>query len=63
MSIQDFRALLVTGKEKNSLFVALARLSRFGNLNDIVFAATETGGWAYWSDVNPDPAGLAEVGA
>ncbi len=63
MSIQDFRTQLETGKEKNSLFVALTRLSRLGSLKDLVVAATADGGWAYWSDAIPVPVGLAEVGA
>jgi hypothetical protein len=63
MSIQDFRTQLETGKEKDSLFVALTRLSRLGSLKDLVLAATTDSGWAFWSDANPAPAGLAEVGA
>jgi hypothetical protein len=64
MSIQDFRTQLEAGKEKSSLFVALGRLSRFASLKDLVFSATvDGGGWAYWSDATPEPAGLAEVGA
>ena len=64
MSIQDFRTQLEIGKEKSSLFVALARLSRLGSLKDLLIAAaTDGGGWAYWSDANPNPTGLAEAGA
>jgi hypothetical protein len=64
MSIQDFRTQLETGKEKNSLILALARLSRLGSLKDLVLAATtESGGWAYWTDVSSDPTSLVEVGA
>jgi hypothetical protein len=63
MSIQDFRTKLDTGKEKSSLFVALTRLSRLGSLKDLIFAATDGGGWAYWADTDPNPANLAEAGA
>ena len=64
MSIQDFRTQLEIGKEKNSLIVALARLSRLGSLKDLVLAATtESGGWAYWSEASLNPTALVEVGA
>jgi hypothetical protein len=62
MSIKDFRTQLEAGKE-DSLFVALARLSRLGTLKDLVLAATTESGWAFWSDASPNPAQLAEAGA
>jgi hypothetical protein len=61
MSIHEFRTQLESGNEKNSLLTALYRLSRLGTLRDLVFAATEAGGWVYWTDASAGPA--AELSA
>ena len=57
MSIQDFLVKLESGKERSSLFLALGRLRRLGNLRDLVQAAADPsvggGGWVSWQDANP----------
>ena len=59
MSIQDFRSRLESGKERNSVFLALGRLRRFGSLKDLVHAATADpagSGWTSWQDLSAESA-------
>jgi hypothetical protein len=66
MSIQDFLVKLESGKERSSLFMALRRLHRLGDLRDLVLAATANGsnGWVSWQDSDAESVhGAAVAGA
>jgi hypothetical protein len=68
MSIQDFLTKLESSNERGSLFLALGRLRRLGNLRDLVQAATSdpagSNGWVSWQDSDAESVdGAAIVGA